>query len=95
MSSAYEIHDVAFTHASRADVQRGVLGFVAFRIGPGLLVDGAVLRRSAEGRHGLAFPARKDRAGRRHYAIRPADDATRENLEAQILDALRGQGVLR
>lgn len=95
MNTHYPITDVVFTAGSPRDERSGLVGYVSFKIGHGLLVDGATVRRSLAGRLGLVFPARRDKAGRRRYSIRPADDATREDLEAQILGALREQGVLR
>lgn len=94
MSTSYEVTEVTFTPASTVQVERGLIGYLAFRLGRGLLVDGATVRRSLEGRVGIVFPAREDRRGRRHYTLRPVDDATREDLESQIFGALRDQGVL-
>jgi hypothetical protein len=36
----------------------------------------------------LSFPARTDRAGKRHSYIRPVDDAARQAIEREILGQL-------
>ncbi len=88
MSDEYEIRDAAFTPATRGDETRGLLGFLSFRLGEGLRVDGVALRRTSDGRMTLSWPARRDRQGRDHAYIRPIDDVTRRTIEAEILAAI-------
>jgi hypothetical protein len=88
------ISEVALTPASPIDAWTGLLGFVRFRLGAGLEIDGITLRRTAAGRLAISFPSRRDRAGRDHPLLRPLDGVTRDNLERQVLGALRAQGVL-
>jgi hypothetical protein len=64
-----------------------LLGYLAVSYGA-LLLDGITLRRTAEGRFALSFPARTDRAGRRHAYVRPADDEARRAIENTILAQL-------
>jgi hypothetical protein len=74
----------SWTTASDSEVRSGLLGYLSIRYGP-LLLDGITLRRTAEGRLALSFPARTDRAGRRHSYIRPVDAAARAQIEAVVL----------
>lgn len=70
--------------ASEQDVRTGLLGFLSVTYGS-LVLDGITLRRTADRRLALSFPARVDRAGRRHAFIRPADDAVRQEIERELL----------
>lgn len=75
--------------AAGPDLQRtGLLGWISCTLGGTLRVDGITLRRTAEGRLALSFPARKDRNGVLHPLLRPLDDATRAEIERQILGQL-------
>ncbi len=85
--TASEIRICAWVKASAAEVRTGLLGFLTVRYGE-LLLDGIVLRRTADGRFVLSFPARTDRSGRRHSYIRPVDDEARRQIEAKILGEL-------
>jgi hypothetical protein len=61
-----------------------MLGFISAEYGD-LLLDSIVLRRTADGRFALSFPARTDRGGRKHAFVRPRDDEAREAIEREIL----------
>jgi len=74
--------------ASPDDSALGVLGFASFLINDRLRIDGVGVRRTRDGRLALSWPARTDRAGERHPLVRPIDDGTRLDLEAQVLAAL-------
>ncbi|MGB3968367.1 MAG: hypothetical protein WBO45_16650 [Planctomycetota bacterium] len=73
--------------ASDADIKTGLLGFISVEHGPWIF-DGICLRRTSDGRFVLSFPARTDRAGRKHAFVRPADDETRKSIERKILGQL-------
>ncbi len=73
--------------ASDAEVRTGLLGYLSVTYGD-LILDGIVLRRTADSRFALSFPARTDRSGRRHSYIRPVDDEARRRIEAVILGEL-------
>ena len=73
--------------ASDAEVLTGLLGYLSVTYGD-LILDGIVLRRTADGKFVLSFPARTDRSGRRHSYIRPVDDDARRQIEAVILGEL-------
>lgn len=66
------------------DRRAGLLGYLSVFYGQ-VILDGIVLRRTAEGRYALSFPARTDRHNRRHPYIRPVDDAAREEIERELL----------
>jgi len=70
--------------ASDADARSGLLGYLSVTYHE-LILDGIVLRRTADGRFALSFPARTDRSGRRHAFIRPADDTVRQEIERELL----------
>lgn len=87
------ISDVVLTQAPARDEKTGLIGWVSCTVGGTLRVDGIALRRTLGGDSRLAFPCRKDRAGRKHYVVRPLDETTRIAIERQVLAALDGQGV--
>lgn len=70
--------------AGEQDIRTGLLGFLSVTYGC-LVLDGIVLRRTAEGRLALSFPARTDKTGRRHSYIRPASDDVRLEIERELL----------
>jgi len=80
----HEIRVRTWVKAGEQDVRKGLLGYVSVTYGA-LVLDGIVLRRTAEGRFSLSFPARTDRSGKRHSYIRPADDQARQAIEADLL----------
>ena len=73
--------------ASEQDVRTGLLGYLSVTYGT-LVLDSIVLRRTANGRYTLSFPARTDREGRRHSYIRPVSDNARVAIEREILGQL-------
>jgi len=75
------------TAAGVADRAVGVIGFVRATIG-GLVVDGITVRRSRQGELVLGFPMHRDRHGKNHAVVRPADDEVRREITRQILAAL-------
>ena len=80
--------DIRLT-AAGPDLQKtGLLGWVTCTINGCLRLDGITLRRTAAGRLTLSFPARKDRSGVIHPFLKPLDDATRVEIERQILGQL-------
>jgi len=82
-----EIRICSWVSGSATEERSGLLGYLSIFYGD-LVLDGLVLRRTAEGRFTLSFPARTDRAGRRHSYFRPLDDQTRRKLEREIFAAL-------
>ena len=74
----------SWVRASDEDQRSGLLGYLSVTYGD-LVLDSIVLRRTADGHYALSFPARTDRAGRRHAFIRPADDAVRQEIERELL----------
>ena len=73
--------------ASESDIKTGLLGYLSVHYGD-LVLDGLVLRRSADGRFLISFPARSDSSGRKHPYIRPANDEVRQRVERELLRQL-------
>ncbi len=88
MADALRIGDVRFVSGSPIDVQGGLIGWVSCVLNGTIHLDGISLRRTLNGRLTLSFPGRCDRAGRRHYYVRPLDDRSRRDIEHQVLKAL-------
>src|SRR5262245_23693969 len=63
-------------------------GWVSATMNGSLRFDGISVRRTADGRLALSFPARRDTTGKQHPYLRPLDDATRRDIEHQIFAAL-------
>jgi hypothetical protein len=82
------ISHIRFVVASRDDISRGVLGWVSLTLDGALRLDGIALRRTLDGRLALSFPARRDGSGRQHPFVRPLDDVSRRQIEAQVFRAL-------
>ena len=87
-SEPFEITDVKFVAAPPQDEAGGLLGFASIVLAGRLRLTSIAVRRSATGRLVLAFPARRDRAGRRRYLAHPLDDETRREIERQVFRAL-------
>ncbi len=71
-----------------------LLGYVSFVLEDMGRLDGLALHRAGPGRYGLNYPGRKDQAGRRHPFFRPKNQATREAIEREVIEALRARGVI-
>jgi hypothetical protein len=82
------ITHVKFTEASAGEVVAGLLGWVNCVLSNTLRLDGLTLRRTADGRKTISYPARRDSSGRVHPIVRPLDDIARREVEAQIFRAL-------
>jgi hypothetical protein len=84
---SHEVRVLTWVKASNADIRSGLLGFISIEFGL-LVLDGICLRRTSDNRFALSYPARTDRAGRRHAYIKPVDNAARIEIERQILSQL-------
>ena len=80
----HEVRLRTWVAANETEIRSGLLGYVSVRYGD-LILDGLVLRKTADGRYAISFPARTDRAGRKHSYIRPVDNAAREVIERELL----------
>jgi DNA-binding cell septation regulator SpoVG len=83
-----KITDVKFTSARTEEVETGLLGFLAIEVDDALRLDNLTLRRTADGRLTVSFPARRDGRGRRRFYICPLNDRARREIEHQVLEAL-------
>ncbi|MBZ0150650.1 MAG: hypothetical protein K8J09_03890 [Planctomycetes bacterium] len=84
MTDPLDISVRTWARGSDDDRRSGLLGYLSISYGD-LLLDGICLRRTSDARLTLSFPARTDRAGRRHSYIRPVDDTVRQEIEREIL----------
>ena len=82
-----EVRVRSWVRGTDEEVCSGLLGYLSV-IYHDLVLDGITLRQTADRRFTLSFPARTDRAGRRHAYVRPADDAARIAIEREILAQL-------
>ena len=83
----HQVRVRTWVRGSDAEVRSGLLGFISVECGRWIF-DGICLRRTTDGRFALSFPARTDRAGKRHSYLRPVDDQARKAIEREILGQL-------
>ena len=86
--NALRVTHVRFKAASSREARTGLLGWVSCTVNGSLRLDGLSLRRTADARLVLSFPARRDGAGRQHFYVRPSDDRARREIERQVFQAL-------
>ena len=86
MAETFVVSHVEYTSASSMEQRTGLLGFVQFRLGKGLEIDGVTLRRTRAGKITLSYPRRG--SNKAHFAVRPRDEETRQHIEHQVLSAL-------
>jgi glycerophosphoryl diester phosphodiesterase len=84
---------VGFTPAATAAVKRGLLGYVSCVVSGVLRIE-CTVRRTADGQPVVSFPTRRDRAGRSHSRVAPANTQAHSAIEAAVLLVLEGQGHL-
>jgi DNA-binding cell septation regulator SpoVG len=84
------ISDVRFTHGSSADIESGLLGYIACVIDDRLYLDGITLRRTATGRLALSFPERRTASGSYPY-MRPVNGPARRDIEQAIFRAIAAE----
>lgn len=90
--TAAPLDRIRFTAASARDIERGLVGFVAFRMAELFIVDSVAVRLTRDGRLSLSFPELRGAHGRRKDIIRPIDATARAALENTIFKALRETG---
>ncbi len=88
------ISAVRFLPASAIDKQQGLLGWVSAELAGVVRIDGLVLRRTLRNEIRVFPPERIDRGGRRHRVVDVIDARLERAWEAEILVALKAQGVL-
>ena len=79
--------DIRFRAATQMDQQTGLVGYVAFTLGP-LRLDGITVRRTLDGRLSLSYPARKNGRGVNHPIVRPLGEQERREVEFEVFRAL-------
>jgi hypothetical protein len=88
------ISAVRFLPASPLDQQQGLLGWASAELAGVVRIDGLVVRRTLRGDVRVFPPERVDRGGRRHRVVDVIDSRLERAWEAEILVALKAQGVL-
>ena len=88
MTDLLKVAVVRLWPATEAQLDQGLVGFMQVLLTCGLVLDGLALRVTREGRLTLAFPARRDRNGTRHYYVRPETEAARREIERQVFAGL-------
>ena len=88
MSAAFRVSDLRYVPSHPHEQAAGLLGYIGCTVNGLLRLDNLMLRRTLDGRTVLSFPARTDRAGRRHAYFRPVDDAASQVIAAAVFEAL-------
>jgi hypothetical protein len=88
MRTNIKISNVCFSPAKPQEALKGLRGWISCCLNGRIQFEGIALRRTRGGRHTLSFPARLDNVGRRHFYIRPLDDAARRVIERQVFQEL-------
>ena len=84
---------VVFTPANAIQRARDFWGFAKVSINGAPLMPGYTVRRTQAGGFVVEFPKKVDQHGR-HHDVMELSPAERRSIEAQVLAALRDQGVL-
>lgn len=87
MAKSLRVSGVRFSPGTTRDAEAGLVGFVSFLVGDELRVDGATVRRTAEGRLALSYPSKR-RRGREFPFVRPISDEARRSIERQVFAEL-------
>ena len=82
------VSEVRYLPAGADDAERGLLGYIACVVNGVLKLDGLTLRRTADRRLALSWPARTDRLGQRHAFVHPISDEARRDVEHQVFQQL-------
>ena len=88
------VTSVRFVPASVLDQRQGVLGWASAELAGVVRIDGLVVRRTLSGDVRVFPPERVDRVGRVHRIVDVIDSRLERAWEAEILVALKAQGVL-
>jgi DNA-binding cell septation regulator SpoVG len=91
----FKVNNIKFIGANVDEAEHGLLGWISCTLNHSLRLDGLALRQTRRGRWTVSFPSRLDASGRRHFLIRPLDDATRREIERQIFRALQLEEAAR
>lgn len=91
--SAPIITHVRFTPASAAQRRTGLVGWIRCRADGRWELDGFALRQTERGEPRVTLPARNDGAGKVRHYFWPVEEGMRNELERQILDALKREGM--
>jgi len=88
MADLPQVTQVRLAAASSPEVTRGILGRVRVVVN-GLVVQGAYLRRTLDGRLVLSFPARRDGSGGQRLYTRSISDEVRRDVARQVCEHMQ------
>lgn len=88
VASPLRVTSLRVVPANAKDRDGGVIAWLSFAIGDGLLIDGVGFRISLEGRPVFSWPGRYDGAGILRHSVRPLSDDARRGIEAQLLNQI-------
>ena len=88
MHDTLRVTEVRFAPAPDHLVCSGLIGWSSFVLDGRLRVAGVAVRRTERGRPCLSYPVRDEGVGRRFEYFKPIDDATRRDIERQVLEQL-------
>ena len=92
MQPELHVSELRVSPSTKADSAIGLVAFASFLLNGAIRVDGVGIRRTADGRWTLSWPARDDRNGTRHPVIRPITDEVRRSIERQVFALLPAVG---
>ena len=88
MAEPLRVEVTSFSSAATEQRAQGLLGWLCVVINGSLQLDAIAVRRTRAGELTLAFPQRRDSAGRRHPYIRPLSTEVRRGIERQVFKTL-------
>jgi len=94
MFDTLHIGDIRFAPAKPELRARGLIGWMCCSLNGEIQLDGIAVRRTADGRYFLSFPARTDSNGVSHDYIKPLSKDVRDAIESQVIGDLRRRGYL-
>jgi hypothetical protein len=94
MASTSLVSDLHFQPGGWRDLATGLLGYLRLCVARVLVVDGATLRMTADGRVTMSWPEQRRGPGRRRAIVWPVNPAVRRAIEAEVI-ALLGDAIPR
>lgn len=82
------VSKVQFRPAAGAQRDEGIVAWVSFVVDRGVIVDGVAIRRTLAGELVVIWPGHRDVRGKIHHHVRPVDDGTRQEIDAELIERL-------
>ena len=83
----------SFKRATVEESETGLGGYLVIMLDEIIQLDGITVRKTADGKLTLSFPARTDGHGGRHSYIRPVDNEARIEIERAVFKQLQSFAV--